>query len=231
VIYPASGFDGFSPFLVFKDAEVVIGLDHHPFYLPFENADRTIDLDYLSWENINNVDNAVQMGVQVLRQIQLAYPEQFRLRGIYAIETKNTGLKNGPYYCERPVVHGLIEFDLGPGTPLKRYYHIQAMHADFKALRECEVSPNFEDYWWAKPVLGAGPDAVLLKAQMDFVWRDPLWPELLSVISNRRGLVVDGDEQLRTGTLNSRGYAKFQIQQMSETHFGYSGNVIFLRFQ
>lgn len=158
VFYPMTGLDGAMPFSMFPDAKLVIGLDEHPF-LPdhhplIQNPNQSQMLfnrahgqNYTYTTSLDNVPT----GTTVLETLVATIPG-FRLREVAISHDHYLGFIGDKI----PLTHGLIAFDTGPGTPVRRYVHLHQSIGEFE-------KQEFVGRWWRKYLKLNAPDVILLK--------------------------------------------------------------------
>ena len=187
VLYMASGFDGASPFLAFENMRTVFAVDQHPFVkdpsLPIrlripDDGDR----GYTLISTVN--DQAQSLASAILWRLSQSI-QNFRAIRVVAF-TDPTATEMG-----RPAQHGLIEFDSGPGTQVRRYIHIDA---DIGS----EYRPG-QQPWWLARVLRHGIDGLLVKGAMS-VYANASKTDIKSpardvtrYLMKNGGIIVDGD--------------------------------------
>ncbi|MBK7890905.1 MAG: hypothetical protein IPJ84_08680 [Bdellovibrionales bacterium] len=187
VLYMASGFDGASPFLAFNSARTVFAVDQHPFVkdptLPIRL--RVPENDHDGYALIGAVnDQAQSLASTILWRLSQSI-QNFRLIRVVAF-TEPT-----PTAVGRPAQHGLIEFDSGPGTQVRRYIHIDANIGS-------EYRPG-QQPWWLARILNHGINGLLVKGAMS-VYANASKTDVASpardvtrYLMKNGGIIVDGD--------------------------------------
>lgn len=186
VVYPSSGYDGVTGFLLFPEAHNVIGIDDHAFahrYLePLEPDYYASINDYdKGWAVVSEVGDKVFVVEVILARLKVAFLS-LRIRKVYEVSEDRTS--NGDSGIN--FSHGVIEFDLGPNTPVRKYIHLQsATPIDFQ-MRSSS--------WFTKPVLKYKFQALIRKASMSF-FDDPAGIQLIKYLRREKGVLVDGDHE------------------------------------
>lgn len=187
VFYPAAGFDAGTAFRVFPDADLVIGVDKHPF--ADWNSGKTTEFQQVrskmwqvevdaGWHFVGDVQALGHLSdaiVQSIRKLDSG-KRLVRIRRVLAIEGSDT-------VESRPAIHGIVEFDHGAGTPLRRYVHVHTFASVLKPISD-----------WVLATLATKVDAVFLKAAMGYAANGTSKVgALLSDLRQRNGLIVDTD--------------------------------------
>jgi len=202
VLYPMSGFDAGTAAHLFPDAVTIIGIDNHPFLPPGDSRtsfeySRVGSANYAAYQDIDRLGH---VGPALVGSLAEAVPG-FRLRRVSIIENDEptTGVRSSP--GKSTAVHAVIEFDAGPGTPLRRYIHING------ALVNREGSARTADAWWWKSIDRLGPSGVLVKGSMaafhdEHMGRD-LAPTVLGWLRRSGGVLIEDrdhyDPKMRAG--------------------------------
>jgi hypothetical protein len=150
VLYPMSGFDAGTPIHLFPDATTIIGVDNHPF-LPVGDARTQIPYSEVGTHNFafwGDVDKLGHVGPAIVGALKRAVPG-FRLRHVSLIEQDASTDK---------AVHAVVEFDGGPGTPTRRYIHVNG---------SLEIDAHVIAQGWWKMVEELEPDSVLIKGSQN----------------------------------------------------------------
>lgn len=189
VLYPASGFDAGTPFRVFRDAEVVVGIDVHPFTAK-RVVPRVADLGTTrvggeGWVYVGDIDLlggvAESIIISIERSLSSTSKGPVRIRSVVEIEEALSIRGDGK-------VHGVVEFDHGDGTRIQRYVHIQSSQlADRTALPR-----------WTAALTENGFDTIFVKAGMSFFsnYSRSFGGYLADSLRQRGGLIVDTDGKL-----------------------------------
>lgn len=193
VVYPLSGFDAQTPFQIYPDADVVYGIDGEPFMSP-EESGQTVEYFPLPYNparsSYSTIGQVMMQKTQVkplltrlagnIKGFRLRQVEGFRISG--AKEIPRTRSQGGKYVTEPAVpMHGLIEFDTGPGTPARKYYHINDVFS---------AEDNIENRWWYKDVLGH-IDGMLVKASMGQLKSVSIEGAFLHLLESSHGILVE----------------------------------------
>ncbi len=208
VVYPAAGFDGTSALLAFSDAELVIGIDNHPFVLEGTSiVHAQVPTIYkretrVGWLLFNEVDEQMYTADMLLGRLSHAY-RNFRV--LRVLDLRDSG----------GLSHGLIEFDTGEGTQVRQYLHIQTEN---QSSVWDEKMP-----WWLRNLHVRGLQGLISKAAMSF-FEDTgeyhsLPYALMRILKREHGVFVDGDSHVSPSDLRvtrERTFLKY---------FGYSNNV------
>lgn len=226
VLYPASGYDGAMPFKLFEKAEIVIGVDNHPF---IGDLNREFNVDYGSSGNgwggytvVADIDRLGSTAETIIGQLMFFFPA-VRLRRVLSFQA--------PGY-EKHESNGIIEFDTGPGTFIRKYIHIQS------SLPAEKYSKELSD--WIKKVFALNFNAVVFKASMSTFFETSegygewegnyLSSDFLSIInhlSEKGGLLLNGDGKFSTTQrLNLKNISEFSLNQS----FGYASEVQMFTF-
>jgi hypothetical protein len=118
VFYPAAGYDAATPVLLFPDAIEIVAVDLAPFHRPSSHSIEAEEGNQLGGTFIANLDSMASESVAgfIVRRLSLAVPG-FRLLSINKWTSRdNRGNTSS---------NGVIEYDSGVGTQVRRYIHIQ----------------------------------------------------------------------------------------------------------
>lgn len=127
VLYPMSGYDGAAPFLAFPSVTTVIGIDNHALVGETEPALNiktatlpiTPQISGQAWAStLNDVNGENNMAIPVLQTLSKGIPG-FRFRQMTVNKNKIRG-----EFRRDTLVDGIIEFDTGDNTPVRRYIHL-----------------------------------------------------------------------------------------------------------
>lgn len=237
ILYPFAGADGPMAFHLFPNAREVVGIDNHPFFseAPFAHEKLLVKPNRgTSFRHTVDIDDLPEVGSRILGFLKGTIPG-FRLKRILAHES----LERETDYSSRtaPHWHTIVEFDSGPGTPLRRYVHL---HLAFDPSR-IQVKSNTG--WWLSEVMRMQPQAVIVKAAHYQYREDRFRKFILSVLRKNSGLLIEGAE---TGS----GYSAWEFSSKfgsieyefpnSESielhgrdtglHFGYSDSIRMTKF-
>ncbi len=161
VFYPMSGYDAGTPVHLFPDATTIIGIDNHPFLSPDASAGQIpySKVGTHSFAYFHDVGRLRGVGPAIIGALHSAVPG-FRLRDVTLVERDELHALArddwSPSRRARPpgtAVHAIVEFDAGPGTPTRRYVHVNG------SIEGEGVAKT----WWWKMVDRLAPDAVLMK--------------------------------------------------------------------
>ncbi len=240
VLYPMSGYDAGTPIHLFPEATTIIGIDNHPF-VPSASRGKIsyAKVGTYNFSYFGDVDQMGHVGPAVIGALADAIPG-FRLRKVQLIEDddviahprdQNRAHEAAP--APSGAVHAVVEFDAGPGTPLRRYIHVQAALGNSHVLHGGPARA-FKNTWWWKAVDALGPQAVLLKGSegvFDAVHgmaRD-LRPSVLGWLERSQGVLVeDQDKWAKRGNAafselrDSAGSPGRSVSVEPAAKFGYS---------
>lgn len=193
VLYPAAGFDAATPFRIFEHADLVIGMDNHPFAVTkraqeragvherwLESGELSEKVNVRGWVKYDQV-NKQRSVLRGLTASLLSLSPNVRILSAEALDAY--GHVEG-----RAVVHGIVKFDLGPGTTMRTYVHLHTP----TDLTRTTLPP------WTPELLAAGYQAVLKKAAMDTYesYTESFGGFLIDHLRSQRGFIVDGDGML-----------------------------------
>lgn len=215
VLYPAVGFDAGLAFRIFPSAETVIGIDNHPFWFP-ERA-KHVDEGYAGarghqimshWSFVREVHKMRGVKESVVNAIRRSAPtvggHPVRILRVIDIDTPSL-------IWDTPVVHGIVEFDNGPGTLLRRYIHINSS----MSLGRTDRHGLYE---WRNELLAMPIDAIFQKAGMQFfVDQERTYAGLLvKALRRKGGVIIDGDSG--SGTANPVWPLATSVNQPSDVN-------------
>ena len=185
ILYPYSSYDAATPRILFPDAETIVVWDMGPF-VKSTSTKVTAQLSDIEmagdFHTTGQSDDIASVADAVVMRLALT-TKNFRLRKVTAIrEDKKAWLM--PNWDRQPV-HGVIEYDSGPDTPIKRYIHINNMISE--AVYQ-------QQPWWHEQLLIHGFDVLILKAQTEgFKQMKKLERQLLTSLKYHNGFLLDGD--------------------------------------
>lgn len=203
--YPLSGVDG-GIVQLFPEARLLIGIDDHPFLqIPADGETILIHRSpveaFRRTEEISRDQTAfgIFAGQRVIGAMASSVPN-FRLLEVTVFVTE----ENVSISEKDRLVHGLIDFDSGPGTPLRRYLHVNA-----KLVRGL----NYKTSWWFRGLDRWVPDAVIIKGAQGLFYpsgnesRDahPLRRDILKWLRWSRGYLIEGDNRASMPPVYSYG--------------------------
>jgi len=197
VFYPMSGFDAGTPLHLFPEATTIIGIDNHPFLPPGGGTTKVAyaPVGTHNFAYYGDIDRLGHVGPAILGALKSASPS-FRIKQVSVIRTRELLANNrdGRFGKEADAVHAIVEFDGGPGTPLRRYIHVNASFSPEKDIAST---------WWWKGIDALGPQAVVIKASQSVFHptlgaaRD-LRPAILGWLERSHGVLVeDRDRYVR----------------------------------
>jgi hypothetical protein len=244
IFYPMAGYDAGTAQRLFPEATTIIGVDNHPF-LP-ETPPARISYGPAPAQNVvlyRNVDHLAYVGPAAIGQLQAMVPG-FRLRRVYVVTTEElqghrgeSGFKQLSDSDPRrvPSGHGIVEYDTGPGTPLRRYVHINA---------SLLTQGNVESTWWWNAIERMAPDTVLVKgAEEAFQHRAAyhLRPSIRSWLHRAGGTLVEEVLSHDAGTAWVPQFSGFQsfpklptasidVREAGLERFGYTHRIQVTRY-
>lgn len=173
VVYPSAGYDAGTAFTIFANARTVIGIDQHPFiergtFLVRAEIPPDIGDMFTQGFEVSRQSDEAGMAPAILGSLAANLPG-FRLRRLMTV-SQNNGQ------------HGWIEFDLGEGTPTRKYIHID---------HTIPLTPPISE--WAPKLEYQG---LLIKGAMTIF--NPVDPKgggvfLLDYLARNGGVAVDAD--------------------------------------
>ena len=183
VVYPSAGYDGATGFLVAPNITTVVGIDNHPFMNTF--AESLTPEPYVSLNDrgrgrtvISEVDFKNFVAEIILARLDSALPNFRLLKVLHVHDLTKDNLESSA------LSHGVIIFDTGEGTPIRRYIHLQS-----PVLNDYEMRPTS---WWKYVVLQNDFQILIRKAAMSF-YNYPIGLELIRHLKQNQGLLIDGD--------------------------------------
>lgn len=223
VLVPMAGYDAGSAARLFPDAETIIGVEARPF-LDRARAGRIVKYaslrssNYTHWQAIEDMQH---LAPAVLSSLAWAVPG-FRLRGVTIFSTPGQDAGNS----------AAIEFDGGPGTPMRRYLHLQEWFPH-------ELPKGAKAPWWWRGLEAHRPDAVIVKGSQD-------WQRYASTAGVRHtirtwlkggGVLVEGDGEFTDAERSPRAVAEADARtvrgatpvepvsttKLDDVRFGYGG--------
>lgn len=246
VLYPMIGIDAPMGFLLFPGATTVIGLDKVPFMLSEPSQDQAIQprIEPLgTWMHWRDVSKGGALADRIIGALREKLPG-FRLKAVRALYSGSSPITimdlydysvSGPEKLSLlengiPHWHGVIEFDTGDGTPLRRYVHINANPFQHDYSRtEGRVRP-----WWWQVLNETRLDALITKAAINFLLphgrnldqRFSFRDEIAHWISRARGFVVEDLDTLErqwefTGAAADNTVTTHRELVIEDAPFGY----------
>jgi hypothetical protein len=241
VFYPFAGSDGAAAFRLFPNATTVVALENNPFL--FELPKPKEKLTYPkglsgAWRHWTSISRDDYLGARVLGGLEQAVPG-FRLRKVEIIRRPELQFLNNDHLGRGPSTHGRIEFDTGPGTPVRQYIHLDTYVPPNKVASSASVGNE----WWAQEVERLKPDATIVKASMSLLHPQAgeiqipgLRQKVHQWMSDSHGLLVEGkmDPESQAGTTGweftgHSAKAPNQIE-MKGVEFGYTKEVRVTRY-
>lgn len=190
VVYLASGYEAGFAFLAFPGATTFIGIDNHPFINTNVDsiAAKSLPLQDTVFTRFQAIDDFVADGNHlasaILASLKMTFPE---LRVHRIAEFKESDGAS----------HGWVDFDTGPGTPIRRYIHINEWFNGGSKWRT--VLPEH------------GFDGLLIKGSIDIYkdYRNGAF-DLVNHLRATQGVVLDADNRL--WDLIQWGYQDFVLE-------------------
>lgn len=193
LLYWAAGFDALTPFYLFDSLSTVVGVDVHP----FANVDRSVEQIEIgasrgmeTWTRWKAVDETKSIAGAVIGRLQSGL-KGFRL---LSAETFVNDLKG-----VRPMVHGVVRFDQGPGTLIRTYIHLQSETMIYFNNQIKILHPTAPE-WFESGLKTVSFDAVLAKGSMGAYGADvhryepsPGAQRILAVLLKSNLLIIDSD--------------------------------------
>lgn len=227
VLYPMCGADSGLAFGVFPDAKVVIGIDDSEFVAPG---------DHLSYSRVTRPtwtysgfdrDNP-EIVNNIIGSIAHTVPS-FRLRRVFFLESPNENhlspRESQKWLDPRSRHHGIVEFDNGEGTPVRRYIHLD------------HLMGNAPNSWLVKLLKAWGPKAVLIKAahQRFSNGFNRFDRSLISnLLEKSGGILVEGGENAGPQEWEfspPEGFSETDSRQLRDVRYGYTGNVQIIKWR
>ena len=212
VLYPASGIDSDGAVTLFPDAQDYIGMDARPFYVSGKKAIKPVketlsDQNWNAWEEIDQVTSENGAFIALCERLRNS---GFRIRKVIAFFENRKRPPERRVVDGLPICNGLIEFDKGDGTSIKRYWHIDFRNEYNVVNNSPEGAAKLFQILDAHP-----PDTVLIKGAMgslrtrDFR-RGDLPAYIEKWLQQRHGILVEG--------FNTNGEGEFYFRkERSET--------------
>lgn len=207
VLYPASGIDADGVTNLFPSAENYVGMDDRPFLI---DAEKNFQLgktlaghDWNAWEDIDDVTTKNGAFVALCQRLRKS---GFRIRRIIAFFENRIRISDRKSIAGLPISNGLIVFDKGNGTPIKKYWHIDFRN-EFGLLSSHSPSNVIKLF----EILDSNPpDTVLVKGAMGSLRsrdyrRGDLPPYIEKWLKERHGILVEG--------FNSNGEGEFYFRK------------------
>ena len=190
VVYPASGYDAATAFLIFPQATTVIGIEHLPFVKSNSSSIPThLPLDQqpsmARKSDVNDYARDNDMVSAIVGRLSESIPNFHLLKVVAAISEGG--------------VNGWVEFDTGPGTLIRRYIHVDSEIPTASA--------------WLESAMGTGFEGLLIKGGVNM--SHPTERDLLvQQMRVRGGIAVDSDWALpeSTAASNPPGVRVFATQ-------------------
>jgi hypothetical protein len=186
VLYPSAGYDATTGFLVTSHVTTVVGIDNHPFMNTFAKSLTpepffSVNDKGQGWTVISEVDFKNFVGEIILARLKAAIPG-FRLHKVLHVQDSTKDNLDSSFLS-----HGVIVFDTGEGTLIRRYIHLQS-----PVLNDYEMRPTS---WWKDIVLQNNFQILIRKAAMSF-YNYPIGLELIRHLKENQGLLIDGDNDV-----------------------------------
>ena len=153
IFYPFAGFDSFTPAMLFPNAKTIVTLDMQPFASKTNKASEFVATPYFGksgFEHIFTVMSKPQISVAIVSGLLGAFP------GVRILSVLEFRMKN---FEGKETSNGVIEYDLGPGTPKRQYIHLHGWVGYHK--RDLANS-------WFESLDHMKIDAVIVKGAMGF---------------------------------------------------------------
>lgn len=182
VFYPFAGGDILTPFKLFPNANLVIGVDQHPFWSKAQH--RSIDRKTAArlvhgFDYYEALDALKYLGPVQAARVQYAGGQIDQIRELQA----------GRFFF--PKSHGEMDFRLGDREVLRKYIHIHSSLGDLSWLLNSQLTSRLEslqfDVILIKSVMGAFRGGVVMhRALKNYI-------EAL-LLSNPRTLLIEGQD-------------------------------------
>lgn len=215
--YIAAGYDISTPFLILKNAHTVVGIDENPFIKDINKPviPRASTDHHEAFTQYKHVARAESVAAVLLYRMTTDV-SNFRLKRIIVLSE--------PTFKDRPIYHGVIQFDNGEGTPFKTYIHIHS-----------PLSSNYHNHttpWWVTKLEEIKINGLLIKGAMETYYPSNLdlnfnsgGPEVVFSLAKRGGLIVDADTsawKLLSKEPKSFLYRSIKKHEFPIRFFGYS---------
>ncbi|MEW6055841.1 MAG: hypothetical protein AB1540_04430 [Bdellovibrionota bacterium] len=256
VFYPSIGTDSAFPVRVFPGAEVIVGVDIHPF-LTYQHLNQTIrTLEYRpgvtpageksTYRYYRDLDFEGILAPKIIGSLTQA-DSHIRILSVTAF---STGMANEVpdiswgFAAHLPTpnnpVHGLIEFDHGAGTKRKTFIVIQGFVPtktyDYKII---------EASWWYRELMTLDIQAVIIKAASGSFEYDRIHPlirqQIVSKLQASRGILLQGESQLPEESPSDavklefsrwpNEFAGSRTVKFSDVYYGYSNALYATKFE
>ncbi|MDB5036501.1 MAG: hypothetical protein JWQ35_29 [Bacteriovoracaceae bacterium] len=194
IFYPLSGDDGWTALSLFPSAETIVAFDDHAFSLIPPLGEATLRISKTA---------AISKGISytplflvgsrgrsewhreilpvLLEKMLFSHPE-IRIRRVSIF-------KHWPNAVSSELRHGLIEFDSGPGTKIRKYIHLQSQYTGTE-------SP---ENWWLQFLDKYHPTAVIIKGSLDtflsarnLCHAPEFTNQIVSWLKSSNGILVEG---------------------------------------
>ena len=192
-LYPASGFDAATPFLILPSLRRVIALDAHPFLgprladVPLEILPHQAESPGEGAVDVWRIDRMGNMAPAILGRLAQSFPG-FRLREVVAYSGAN----------DRH--HGRVLFDQGPGTSLREYNHVHISEIFSENFahppQRAELNPSPQREWLRQILFNNSFEAILSRGSMHFL-RTAMGGSLMRELQRNQGVLIDGDGDRR----------------------------------
>lgn len=187
VLYPFSGDDAATGFLVFPNARQVIAIDEHPF----------ISGKHFNPTHVHVLPNSgpsvgyVEIKIVHIREEIAPSLLGFLFHSIPGARIKRLAVIWETGEGEKVWTHGLCEFDTGENTPLRRIFQIHS-----------GIQTDFSKLWWSKELERIGVGALIGKAAMQHHTETraaaaPFFQWALNLLADGQGLLIEGHDQNR----------------------------------
>jgi len=195
VFYPFSGSDGGGVARLFPAATTLVGLSEESFFEQMPTPSRPLDFSYViknqsGFRWLGELQKEPNIASSLLGSLHSAI-EGFRLNEVIIFETLEHFNMQG---INHPLssTHGIIVFDQGPGTPVRRYLHIQANIS-------ARVYPGTS--WWMNLLEKNPPQGILVKAAMSsfttHMRNSDFYDATLDWLHQTNGILVEGQSKQR----------------------------------
>lgn len=187
-LYPLIGTDSTLAFLLFPNLITNIGIDNHPFWRQILKAGEKMPVirGPSAMRDTVEIDAEEVVGPRQIAALAGIIP-RFRLRRLLIFESAEMLGWSSELTA---AIHGLLEFDQGPGTPIRRHLQLQLDVSDYSKARPTEL---------LRTVLRSTPDVLLVQRAFHHYGNSPsLRASMLRLIRNRHGIILEGRERTDT---------------------------------
>jgi hypothetical protein len=220
--YPMSGTDSALLFQILPNLRISVCADYRPFWdsIPKDGELYQVKDRATAWREWSDIAEDGYLGPKIIGTLAESIPN-FRLRSVTMFQTNEI---LGWSTDRSKATHGIVEFDQGPGTPVRQ--HVQ--------LQVSMYNHTWEAAGWVKRALDR-VDArfLLIKAANEHFYAraaEGVGEDLIERVKRHKGFILEGQHKSGLKSWELSGYSG-RLPEAWEAairgvNFGYNGNVM-----